>query len=216
MVVLQKIILGITLAAPIGPVSIEMIKRGLQQGFWAAFNIRLGGAIGNILCLLAAFYGLSALQAHTGIFMALGLLGSGLLLYMGYTTLRKASNHFVPSKAKTEEIKHPHPLCNSLALGFMLAIFNPVAVMFWLGIFANSVSPQETLEFRHLMLNMQIITGVLIWGAFLSLMLEFGRQGLTPRLTRWITVGSGLVLLAFGFKYGYQNLMQIQHYWFMG
>jgi threonine/homoserine/homoserine lactone efflux protein len=59
--ILEKIILGITLAAPIGPVTIEMISRGLERGFWAAFQIRLGAAAGNVLWLVGAFFGLSSL-----------------------------------------------------------------------------------------------------------------------------------------------------------
>jgi len=38
MFVIEKIILGVILAAPLGPVTVEMIKRGLNRGFWAAFD----------------------------------------------------------------------------------------------------------------------------------------------------------------------------------
>ena len=44
------------LAAPIGPVSLEMIQRGLKSGFLSSFVVRLGAAVGNLLCLLVSYY----------------------------------------------------------------------------------------------------------------------------------------------------------------
>lgn len=202
---LQKLLLGVTLAAPIGPVSIEMIKRGLKSGFWAAFNIRLGGAIGNTVCLLGAFFGLSALQGYNWVFTALGILGSILLLYMAVTTLIKAFKPiYIEGPGLSSSDKHP--LMQSLVLGLMLAIFNPIGVMFWLGIFANDVDPNQTIGLYEFFINFQIIIGVLLWGAFLSFMLAVGRKSLNPTILRAVTLGSGLVLFYFGAKYGYQNL----------
>ncbi len=108
--IVKKLILGMTLAAPIGPVSVEMIKRGLSHGFLSAFSVRLGGAFGNSLCLLAAYYGLSYLVAYPHIFNILGVIGSLLLIYMGYSTLQKgaddigrsAKGSFGDKKAKTQ------------------------------------------------------------------------------------------------------------------
>ena len=204
---LDKILLGITLAAPIGPVSIEMIKRGLKDGFWAAFNIRIGGAIGNTLCLVLAYFGLAALQNYQWVFVTLGLLGSILLLYMGLTTMKKVFKPIQIDLSSSPELKKP--LRESLFLGLMLALFNPVAVVFWLSIFANDLDPTQPVHWKHLLLNMQIILGVLLWGASLSLVLEFGRRGLSTRMIKAVTFGAGLMLLYFGGKYGYMNFLKL-------
>ena len=45
--ILNKILLGVTLAAPIGPVSLEMIQRGLKSGFLSSFVVRLGAAVAD-------------------------------------------------------------------------------------------------------------------------------------------------------------------------
>ena len=60
--ILNKILLGISLAAPLGPVNIEIIKRGLAYGFWPAFSVRLGGAITNSVCLLIAYFSIGKLE----------------------------------------------------------------------------------------------------------------------------------------------------------
>ncbi len=205
MISVQKIILGITLAAPIGPVSVEMIKRGLRHGFWSAFNIRLGGAIGNTICLIGAFFGLSALQSQQWLLLSLGLAGSALLCYMGVTTIIKGFKKIHINLDETDSVKG-NAFYQSLGLGFMLAVFNPVGIVFWLSIFANSVEPGTSVSVSHFLLNLQIILGVLLWGALLSLVCDMTGRVINPRLLKWITVGSGLVLCYFGITYGLKLL----------
>lgn len=202
---MQKLLLGVTLAAPIGPVSIAMIKRGLKDGFWGAFNVRLGGAVGNTLCLVAAFFGLSALKQYPSVLLVMGMVGSGLLLYMGSTTLVKALKP-LNLDLNAEATHQKHPLLESMVLGFMLAIFNPIGVVFWLSIFANDINPDKGVHWLDLFSNLQIIAGVLLWGALLSLAVEFGRRSLNANLLKLITFISGVILLYFGVKYGMTNL----------
>lgn len=208
--ILEKIILGVSLAAPIGPVSAEMIKRGLKDGFWAAFNIRLGGAIGNSVCLIAAFFGLSALAQYKVAFNIVGVVGALLLLYMGVMTIKKVFKTMTLDSQDSEEF-----LSNSLVLGFVLAIANPIAIAFWLGIGAaglNSSNSQGAIELASFVQNFLIIAGVLLWGLALSLSLEFGRRIVTPRLLNTVTFISGTILLYFGCKYGFngaQNLLAL-------
>lgn len=208
--ILEKIILGVSLAAPIGPVSAEMIKRGLKNGFWAAFNIRIGGAIGNSVCLIAAFFGLSALTQYKMAFSLIGLTGAVLLFYMGITTILKTfkeinleSKDNIQNRAVSSDW-----LSNSLVLGFILAVANPIAIAFWLGIGAAGLN--STLEIFGFLQNFLIIAGVLLWGGVLSLSLEFGRRLVTDTALKVITFISGTILLYFGCKYGLngaQNLL---------
>lgn len=201
--ILEKIILGISLAAPIGPVSAEMIKRGLKNGFWAAFNIRIGGAIGNSVCLVAAFFGLSALAQYKVAFNLVGILGAVLLLYMGGMTILKVFKNMSLESSNTQEF-----LSNSLLLGFTLAIANPIAIAFWLGIGAAGLSASQEgdlIELTSFLHNFLIIAGVLLWGFALSLSLEFGRRIVTPKMLNSVTLFSGSVLLYFGCKYGFNG-----------
>lgn len=210
--IIQKLLLGVTLAAPIGPVSVEMIKRGLTAGFWAAFNIRLGGAVGNVLCLIVAFVGMSAIHSHTSVMHVLGLLGSALLLYMGVNTIRKGLKPIELSPISEPYSSSAKALGQSLVLGFMLAVFNPVAVVFWLTIFANDVPANQVLTFSHFLANTLIVVGVLLWGAFLSLLLAMGRKVVHPKTLKLITVLSGVVLLYFGIKYSILNSIDFYQY----
>lgn len=203
--ILEKLILGVTLAAPIGPVSVEMIKRGLQNGFLAAFVIRLGGAVGNTLCLVLAYFGLSTIANYPTVMACIGLLGAFFLIYMGLTGLRKRIGDF------SHDFEQQNTLFNGLVSGFILALANPVAVVFWLGIFAASMganvgNPAGVTGFLQ---NTTIILGVILWGAFLSFILAGGKRFLSLRAINIISILSSLVILGFGLKYSYSLLSQV-------
>ncbi len=201
--ILEKIILGINLAAPIGPVSIEMLRRGLQRGALAAFTVRLGGALGNTLCLLSAFFGLSHIAHYPWILTILGLLGVGFLFYTGLKALLKHSIHF--SFESTPVSSH------AFLRGFYLSLANPMAIVFWSSIYAASASASVNTSFPHLLLNMLIIVGVLLWGAFFSFLVGIVRHYFNEKTLLLINKGSGLLMLCFGLKYLWTLCSNLKH-----
>jgi L-lysine exporter family protein LysE/ArgO len=193
---LEKILLGVTLAAPIGPVSIEMINRGLRGGFFPAFSVRLGGAIGNTLCLVGAYFGLAALSLYPSLFNSLSILGALFLFYTGTMTLLR-SRHKIPlERSQYLEVS------SALRLGVILAIVNPVGIMFWCGTFAATLSESGGVSLSGLLENFSIILGVLLWGAALSLLLQFGRQWVRERSLRIVSACAGLLMMGYAVKYG--------------
>ncbi len=200
---IEKILLGITLSAPIGPVSLEMIKRGLNKGFLAAFVVRLGGAMGNTLCLLAAYFGLS-MFINSDVKMAIGcLIGSLVLFYLGIKSLLDKRIHQL--NVNKDEL---FSVRNGLMTGFILSLANPIALVFWLSIFAATLdhnNPTHSLE--GLFHNFAIILGVLLWGLCLSAFLELGKRFFNHKLINIITMAAGLMLIGFGLKYGYKGIM---------
>lgn len=191
--IFKKLILGMTLAAPIGPVSVEMIKRGLRHGFLSAFSVRLGGALGNSLCLLAAYYGLSFLISYPFLFNGLGIVGALSLIYMGYKSLQKTTDDL--SFDETTDMK------NGLRWGLYLAIANPFAFIFWTGIFAATLDSTQAVDHRVLFENLLIIVGVLIWGAGLSTVLGFGHRFLNKKVIVRLSQLAALFMFYFGLKY---------------
>ncbi|HBN22313.1 MAG TPA: hypothetical protein DD412_03655 [Holosporales bacterium] len=191
--ILKKLILGMTLAAPIGPVSVEMIKRGLRHGFFSAFSVRLGGAIGNSLCLLAAYYGLSFLISYPFLFNGLGIVGALLLIYMGYKSLQKTADDLSFDETTN--------MANGLRWGLYLAIANPFAFIFWTGIFAATLESTQAVDHRVFFENLLIIVGVLIWGAGLSTVLGFGHRFLNKKVIVRLSQLAALFMFYFGLKY---------------
>lgn len=202
--IIEKLLLGISLSAPIGPVSLEMIRRGLHSGFFGAFVIRLGGAIGNTLCLLGAYFGLGLINSSPIVMNVLGILGSIVLIYMGSKAFLDKRTHNFNDGSKGASDKS---LMNGLTTGFILSIANPIGIVFWLSIFAASLNAEaSTASFSGLAQNFLIVVGVLLWGAFLSGCLEVGKRYFTNKMIHMITFCAGILLIGFGLKYGYLAL----------
>lgn len=207
-IILTKILLGISLAAPIGPLNAEMIKRGLTNGFWGSFSVRLGGIIANSICLLITYFGLGQLVQHPKILFAISCLGEIVLLYIGITTIIKAITKnfmYMVTANNSNGVKHNnYTIKNGLLIGVILAFTSPIGLMFWLTTFAASIQQNVTnnLNITDLLINFFIILGVLLWGTFVSLILHFCSKIIDNKKLRIVSILSGLILIYFGVKYG--------------
>ncbi|MBI2790648.1 MAG: LysE family transporter [Gammaproteobacteria bacterium] len=199
----EKILLGITLAAPIGPVSLEMIKRGLNIGFLGAFVVRLGGSVGNSLCLVAAYFGLG-LFMNSDLRMGIcSIIGAFVLMYLGFKSLLDKRKHELKVDKNVAA-----GVMNGLLTGFILSITSPIGIVFWLSIFAATLDlTVKTQSWVGLSENFTIILGVLIWGLFLSGLLELGKRFFNHKLINLITTIAGLMLIGFGIKYAYKGIV---------
>ncbi len=206
-IILTKILLGVSLAAPIGPVNAEMIKRGLVSGFWGAFSVRLGGAIANSVCLLIAYFGLGQLMQHPITLFSVSCIGEIVLIYMGITTIIKASSRNFMTIVKANNGSNPtkhYSNKSGLLIGLTLAFTSPIGIMFWLSTFTASIQQNTSshLNITDLLINFFIIAGVLLWGAFVSLILHFGSKIIDNKKLRIVSTLSGLILIYFGVKFG--------------
>jgi threonine/homoserine/homoserine lactone efflux protein len=84
----------------------------------------------------------------------------------------------------------------------LLAFANPISVIFWIGVFANTIAHTKTGFF----LNLFILIGVLIWGIILSLFLQVGKEMLQTKKIQWIVNFSNIIMLAYGIYYTYKTV----------
>lgn len=207
---INKILLGITLAAPIGPVSIEMIKRGLNKGFLDAFIVRVGGALGNTLCLIGAYFGASLFMTSETKMGVCSLAGALVLFYLGLKALLDKRTHQYQHTTDAPD-QTDYTLSSGLVTGFILSIANPLGLVFWFTLFAapTDLSGEVGIWFG-LAQNFAVIAGVLIWGLILSGFLEVGRRFVNPAFLKSITKIAGVMLLYFGLKYAYKGFVYLK------
>lgn len=201
----KNILLGISLAAPIGPVSIETIKQGLTHGFKRAFSLVFGAAIGDLATMFVVYFSLSKFIDIPLVKMTLWMFGAVILLYLGMGSIRQSFQKgqmlqdFLPSER------------NVFVLGFVLAVVNPMSIVWWLGVIGSLVQDvgPELNFIENMLPYFSIFVGVLIWGFFLSSWLAFGRQYLNDKALRVISFLSGLCLAVFGGMYLIEALATI-------
>jgi len=116
------------LAITPGPGVFATISRGLASGFSNAAYVVLGIVIGDIVFLLLAIFGLSAIAHILGdFFVVIKYLGGAYLLFLGYKILRsKEEDTNVSSVCELSWKKN-------FMTGLLITISNPKVILFYLG-----------------------------------------------------------------------------------
>jgi len=198
----QGILLGVSLSFMIGPLLFAIVEAGIGQGFRAGVSVAAGIWASDVLYMFAAMFGLEAIEALVAFphFKVLsGVMGGLLLAGFGFGSLWKSRVVVLDGLNLSESpVKNPKNYLWWWLRGFLLNTVNPGTVFFWLGIVSAVVVPSDwgkndILVFFGGMLSTLVVTDTLkAWAA------KRLRRFLTPRHTKRIQQGFGILLLIFG------------------
>jgi threonine/homoserine/homoserine lactone efflux protein len=169
-----------------GPDSLLMLQTTLRHGRAGALRCAAGIALGNAAWILLAALGLAGLAQQRWLFDALQLVGAGLLLLIGWHSLRWTSRPNAPHTT-------PRP-GRQLLLGLASACGNPKNGLFYLGLFAFGLAPDTPMPARWA-LAVWMVVAVFGWNALLAVLLD--RERWRQRLQALVRP-SGALLLAAG------------------
>ncbi|MTH54214.1 amino acid transporter [Bacillus mangrovi] len=199
-IILNHILLGISLAAPIGPINAAQIERGFNKGFWHSWLIGLGSITADVVYMLAVFLGLVQFIEIPVVKAFLWLFGFFVLTYTGIESLIQAS------KGLEFQRQRPSSLARSYFVGFMMSLTNPLTIMFWVGIY-GSVLAKTASTYQHtelLLYSGSILLGLLIWDICMAGASSFARGFINDKTIQAISWVSGLSLIGFGGYFGYE------------
>ncbi len=199
---LEGVILGLSVAAPVGPTNIELIRRGLKGGFFSCIAFSIGVDIALVTYLVAVFAGLSFLTEIKALNILLSVFGVFVLLYLGYSGVKDFFNRDALELTPGGEDRH-------LLSGVMLTISNPAVLLFWSGIIGANVATRDLSAESRLLISAGILLGVSAWLFLLSLLVHGGRRFITPRIFGYVSAIAGLVLIGFGLMFGYRLVSQL-------
>ena len=198
----QNILLGLTLAAPIGPVNVEIIKRGLNGGFRQALLTGAGAMCADATYLTLIFFGLTSFLNSAFIAGLLGIAGSFILIYLGAVSVKEYFKKTTEAPAPQKRIfKH------SFVAGFALAISSPMTIVWWTGVFGALMASQGPVKtsLSAFLSCLSILLGCFLWVFFLAAALHGGKKIINERLTRLISMIAGLFLVGFGIYFLYRT-----------
>jgi threonine/homoserine/homoserine lactone efflux protein len=199
---LQNIILGLSLAAPIGPVNLEIIKRGLKSGFKQAFLTGAGAMSADTTYLTLIFFGLTSFLNIAFMKIILGIAGSIILIYLGLISAKE----FFHKAAITEN--PPRRLFNnSFITGYVLAISSPMTIVWWTGVFGALFASQTntTTNLSAFFSCFSILLGCFLWVFFLATALHWGKKIINEKIVGFISLIAGIFLIGFGFYFLHQT-----------
>lgn len=196
------VFLGVSLAAPIGPVNAGQIDRGIKGGFFHAWLFGLGATTADVLYMCLVYLGFVNILQISIVQTFLWLFGFFVLVYTGVESLLSAKKHtMVNGRGSIRYSK-------SYFSGFFMSLLNPLSILFWIGIYgsilANTVLTNSD---KHLVIySAAILIGVLLWDFMMAILSSVLRKYLTPTLLTTISLISGISLIVFGLYFGYQGI----------
>lgn len=190
---LKGLLIGLSIAAPVGPIGLLCIKRSLGHGMAAGLATGLGAATADGFYGAVAGFGLAAISGFIAAQQTpLRLLGGLVLLWLGLSSFRER-----PAAEKT--VAEGRSLLADYATTVLLTLANPATIISFAAVFA-SVGLSETAGSyaKAASFVAAVFVGSALWWVVLSAAVSLVRTKLSPGAIRWINRGSGLVLVGFG------------------
>jgi threonine/homoserine/homoserine lactone efflux protein len=199
-----SIALGLTVAAPIGPMSLLCINRTLLVG--RSNGLVFGAGIAAADCTYAALasfglVGLSTALAGAGYWLK--ILGAFLLIYLGVRLARGRSDAGTPAPIRNSGI-------GAFASAYGLTLANPPTILFFAGVFASVAALSSGIQ--SLTFSAGVFAGSMLWWVMLSWFVSKSARVLTADAMAWIGRVSGLVLIGFA-CYGLFSVFRGVYYW---
>ncbi|MCM3638947.1 LysE family transporter [Sporosarcina luteola] len=195
------IILGVSLAAPIGPVNAAQLNTGIKNGFFHAWIFGIGALTADVLYMIMVYFGVGQIIEFALVKIILWSFGCFVLLYTGIENL--VSLHKIELEMKSGK---KSLLRRSLLTGFFMSLLNPLTILFWLGIYGSVLAQSaETYAGDQLLIfSIAIIVGVLLWDTIMATLSSGARRLLSVNLLKMISVISSLFMIGFGIYFGIQ------------
>ena len=172
-----------------GPLLATTISKGYQDAK-AGIRISIGHGLIEAPLIIAIFLGLDTILKSDAVFIFVGLVGGGILIYMGADLVRSRNKLVTGS----EEDKG-----NTILAGFIMTLANPYWLIWWATAGAALIAGAVT--FGWVMLPLFIIVHIstdLVWYLAISLTVNRSKGLWATRWHRWLFVGSGAIMLFFG------------------
>ena len=199
--IFSYVFLGISLAAAVGPVSAAQLNIGIRNGFFHAWIFGFGALLGDVVYMLLVYFGVGQFIDSPYIKILLWSFGCFVLIYTGIEgllTLHKIKLNY--RKEKRTRLRQ------SLSSGFLIAVLNPLNILFWLGIFGSVLAEasQKLTESQLLLYSFAIIVGIILWDTFMALLSSGAGKFLSNKFLVIISIISALSMLGFGIYFGIQ------------
>jgi len=189
----KGMIIGLSIAVPVGPIGILCIRRTLTQGRIIGFVSGLGAATADAFYGAIAGFGLTFLSnLLVGQQTGLRLVGGGLLCIIGVKTfLSKPTAHGNSVEGNT----HWGAYLSTL----ILTLTNPITILFFAAVFAGlGVGSRRDHYLSAGILVSGVFLGSASWWLVLSGFTGLLRGMFNVRRMQWLNRISGLIIIGFG------------------
>lgn len=132
---LQSTLIGLSIAAPVGPIGVLVIQRTLDHGRAAGLATGLGAALADAVYGAIGAWGVrSLIDTLVGLKLWLGLFGGCFLLWMAWQIAHKAPKA-ATAAATPASRSPPAALLRHVISTFVLTLSNPATILSFVAVF---------------------------------------------------------------------------------
>jgi threonine/homoserine/homoserine lactone efflux protein len=172
-----------------GPLLATTICQGYQDKR-AGLGISFGHAMVEVPLIIAIFLGLGTILNNTYVFIAIGLIGGAILLYMGWDLIRSKDKFLVECPIEKR---------SSFRSAIVMTAANPYWLIWWAT--AGAALVAGAVVFGPIMLPLFIIVHFscdLAWYLLVSYSVNRSKELWSRKWHRLLFIGSGTIMFVFG------------------
>ena len=195
------IFLGISMAAPIGPVKSVLLNTGIKSGFFHAWFFSLGALTTDIMYMFIVYFGVGQFIDSPLMKIILWSFGCFVLLYTGIDNL--LSVHKIEMNLKSGKRVR---LRKSILAGFFMSLLNPLTILFWLGIYGSILANTAGVStgYQIIINSIAILVGIILVDFIMSFLSSGARKLLSNKLLKIVSLISSIIMIGFGIYFGTQ------------
>jgi threonine/homoserine/homoserine lactone efflux protein len=191
--VIKGMVIGFSIAAPVGPIGLLCIRRSLNDGIRSGLLTGLGAATADACYGCIAGFGLtfiSTLLINQKVWLQLS--GGLFLCYLGLAV-------FIKKKSETQGFSKAQGHVMAYVSAFFLTLTNPMTILSFAAIFAGlGIATASNGYASSIALVAGVFAGSALWWVLLAGSVHRLKKRLSPAIHQWINRLSGAVLLIFG------------------
>ncbi|MBS0433946.1 MAG: LysE family transporter [Proteobacteria bacterium] len=189
-VFLSSLLIGLSIAAPVGPIGLLTIQRSLEHGPRAGLATGLGAAAADAVYGAIGAYGVSWLvNALVAARVPLALAGGAVLLFMAWQLLRAPLAERAAATAPARDGWH------YFAGTFVLTLSNPATIFSFIAIFGAMAGRGASTSPALMVAG--VLLGSALWWLALSSAVGRLRERFDARWRRRVNLASAAVLAGF-------------------
>lgn len=189
----RGLVIGFSVAVPVGPMAVLVIRRTLSQGWWTGLISGMGIAFADALYGSIAAFGLTSISSFlVDLQDVVRVIGGLFLCYLGYRTFRSPAAE-VAASADSSATKHAGAFFSTLGL----TLTNPTTILSFAAIFSGfGVMNGDGDPGSAGSLVAGVFLGSSLWWFMLTGGTSLLRSRLsTPRLTVLNRISGGVILI---------------------
>jgi len=183
---LSGVVLGITIAAPPGPVNATAAQQ-VTRSWLSSWLVLLGATTADGIFFILTYYGLTAFIASEEARETLFLVGGALMLYLAIATLRSARR---PLESRKQRTRYPY------FLGLSIGISNPFQLAWWVTVGIGMITT------FGLSIVVGFFSGIVAWTLLFATLLHASIKRY-ERAYSVLVYASGVILAGFGVWFVY-------------